>query len=412
MRRLLRRPHQADAAELEPFRLSGLDVLDLGLIGIRARPLRAGLSTLGISVGIATVLLILGISASSQAGLAERLDSLGANLLQAQAQADDNVKIEFPTGADAMVRRIGPVTDAAPLAAVNGVVSRTDRVNPDDQVGLTAFATTPALKIVLHATMNTGRFLDLRTAAMRTVVLGWSAASNLGVSSTLLGRQAIGISIGGNHFTVIGILDKMLVTSDLDYGVFVGWASAMAALGFTGHATTMYVRADQHQLDDVRTVLGSTLYPSSPGLVNISQPSTALDSKRAVESSASGLTLGLAAVSLLVGGIGIANTMYLSVLERRREIGLRRALGATRGHVRVQFLTEATVLATAGAATGIVIGAAGTAGYALYNSLPIVISVATAASALVGGVAVGMLAGLYPAFRAARLTPVEALATT
>jgi putative ABC transport system permease protein len=398
-------------SELKPTRLSGRDVLDLGLTGIHARPVRAVLSTLGISVGIATVLLILGISASSQAGLAERLDSLGANLLQAQAQAQDDVHVEFPTGADAMVSRIGPVTGVAQLAAVEGAVGRTDRVNPDDQVGLTAFATSPVLVTVLHATMNTGYFLDARTAAMRTVVLGWSAASNLGINANLLGHEAVSISIDGQHFTVIGILDQMLVTSDLDYGVFVGWDSAVAAIGFTGHATTMYVRADQAQLDSVRTVLGPTLSPQSPGLVNVSQPSTALDSKRAVDTSASGLTLGLAAVSLLVGGIGIANTMYLSVLERRREIGLRRALGATRGHVRIQFLTEATVLATAGAGTGIAIGATGTAGYALYNALPVVISFATAGGALVGGIAVGVLAGLYPAFRAARLTPVEALAT-
>jgi putative ABC transport system permease protein len=406
------RTHHADAGDLQACRLSSRDVLDLGLTGIRSRPVRAVLSTLGISVGIATVLLILGISASSQAGLAARLDSLGANLLQAQAQAQDDLHIEFPAGADAMVRRIGPVTDVAQLAVVQGVVGRTDRVNPDDQVGLTAFATSPALLPVLHATMNTGRFLDARTASMRTVVLGWSAASNLGINATVTGREAISISIGGDHFTVIGILDKMLVTSDLDYGVFVGWDSAVAALGFTGHATTMYVRTEQDQLDAVRTVLGPTLYPGSPGFVNVSQPSTARDSKRAVDTSAAGLSLALAAVSLLVGAIGIANTMYVSVLERRREIGQRRALGATRGHIRIQFLAEATILATAGAGTGIAIGAVGTAGYALHNALPVVISLATAAGALIGGLAVGILAGLYPAFRAARLTPVEALATT
>ncbi len=211
---------------------------------------------------------------------------------------------------------------------------------------------------------------------------------------------------------MVGILDALPVTSNLDYGVFVGWNAARSALGFDGHATSVYLRADQSLLGQVTSVLGPTLYPRAAGLVNVSQPSTALAAKQAVDSNASGLVLGLAGISLVVGGIGIANTMYLAVIERRREIGLRRALGATRGHIRIQFLVEATVLAAAGSMSGIAVGALGTAAYALYKGLPIAISGTSVGGGLAGGLLVGVLAGLYPAVRAARLTPTESLAST
>ena len=409
----MRPPADRPAAPRPPAvaRLAPADVLALGLVGVRARPLRAALSTVGIAIGIATLVLVIGISASSNAGLSRRLDSLGANLLFAQAQAQRNLPTRFVADADAVTLRIGPVTSAAELASLSAVVRRSRRISRGDVAGLNAFAASPTLLSVLRAHMQAGSFLTGRTAEMRTVVLGRAAAANLGIDANVLSHHPQ-ISIGAASFTAVGILDALPVTSNLDYGVFVGWNAAGAALGFDGHATSVYLRADQSSLGLVSGVLGPTLYPQAPGLVNVSQPSTALAAKQAVVSNASGLVLGLAAISLIVGGVGIANTMYLAVIERRREVGLRRALGATEGHIRTQFLVEAVALATAGSMSGVVLGAIGTAGYALYAGLPVVISAASVGGGLAGGLLVGVLAGLYPAVRAARLTPTESLAST
>ncbi len=401
-----RLPELPDAA-----RLSVADVIALGLVGLRARPLRGVLSTLGIAIGTATLVLIVGVSGSSNAGLNARLNSLGANLLLAQAQAQADVPTRFDADAEAMALRIGPVTSAAQLGSVGGVVRRNGYIPRYDVAGLNAFATSPNLLSVLKGHMQAGAFLTAQTAAMRTAVLGHAAATSLGIDANILSGHPQ-IEIGQTRFTVVGILDALPVTSNLDYGVFVGWNTARSVLHFDGHASAIYLRADQASLDAVSAVLGPTLFPQAPGLVNVSQPSNALASKQAVDTSASTLVLGLVLISLIVGGIGIANTMYLAVIERRREIGLRRALGATRGHIRLQFITEATVLAAAGSLIGAVIGATGTLGYAVYDGLPVVISTVSVAGGIAGGLLVGVLAGLYPALRAAQLTPTESLAST
>jgi putative ABC transport system permease protein len=392
-------------------RLSAADVLALGLAGLKARPLRGVASTLGIAIGTATLVLIVGLSSSSDAGLSARLNALGADLLLAQAQAQSNVPTRFDADAEAMTLRIGPVTSAAEIGAINAVVRRNGRIPAYDVAGLNAFAASPHLLSVLRGQMQAGAFLTDQTATMRTVVVGHAAAANLGIDAAVLPGHPQ-IRIGDASFTVVGILDALPVTSNLDYGVFVGWNVARKLLRFDGHATAVYLRADQDSLGPVSAVLGPTLFPQAPGLVNVSQPSTALAAKQAIDASASTLVLGLVLISLIVGGIGIANTMYISVIERRREIGLRRALGATQGHIRLQFLAEAAVLATAGSLIGALLGAVGTAGYALYDALPIVIPSASVAGGIAGGLLVGAVAGLYPAVRAAQLTPTESLAST
>jgi putative ABC transport system permease protein len=410
-RRPERAPRSVGTELPDAARLAFPDVIALGLVGLRARPVRGVLSTLGIAIGTATLLLIVGISGSSNAGLNARLNSLGANLLLAQAQAQNSLPTHFDADADAMTLRIGPVTAAAQLGTINGTVRRNGFIPSYDVAGLNAFATSPNLVSVLKGHMQAGAFLTDQTASMQTVVLGNAAAANLGIRTGVL-PQHPQIEIRDTSFTVVGILDALPVTSNLDYSVFVGWNEARSALRFGGRATAIYLRADQTSLDSVSEVLGPTLFPQAPGLVNVSQPSNALAAKEAFDSSASTLVLGLVLISLIVGGIGIANTMYLAVIERRREIGLRRALGATRGHIRLQFLAEAGVLAAAGSLIGALIGVIGTAGYALYDGLPVVISVGSVAGGVAGGLLVGAISGLYPAVRAAQLTPTESLAST
>jgi putative ABC transport system permease protein len=242
-----------------------------------------------------------------------------------------------------------------------------------------------------------------------TVVLGAEAATRLGIDRVTPGA-ARQVWIGGQWFTVIGILDKMPLAPEIERSALVGWTAAKDRLGFTGHPGVIYVRAESDQVEAVRGVLAHTIGPERPNEVQVALPSEALAAQRLADSSYNALFLALGGVALLVGGVGVANTMVIAVLERRREIGLRRALGATRRQVRGQFLTESVLLSMLGGIVGVLVGVAVTAGYALSKHWPAVFPPV----ALLGGVGVaalvGALAGMYPAMRAARLAPTEALA--
>jgi putative ABC transport system permease protein len=158
-------------------------------------------------------------------------------------------------------------------------------------------------------------------------------------------------------------------------------------------------------------VLGATANPEHPSEVKVSRPSDALSAKRASDKAFTGLLLGLGAVALLVGGVGVANTMVISVLERRAEIGLRRSLGATRGHVRLQFLVESLLLSALGGTGGVLLGIGVTAAYAATQGWPTVVPAWATAGGVGATLVIGVVAGLYPAIRASRLAPTEALAT-
>ncbi|WP_329134743.1 ABC transporter permease [Streptomyces sp. NBC_01476] len=395
-----------------PVRLSPGDILRLGLIGVRVRRMRAALSALGISIGIATMIVVTGIPASSQQALLTRLTALGTNMLQAQPRGNQDPPVLLPPSADAMARRIGPVTDASAVANTHRTVQRNDRSDPSDSVGISVLAARDGLLPAINGSVHTGRFLSPATDRFPTVVLGHQAASWLGFRELPPGQPAPQVFIDHRWFTVIGILNPMPLTPDLEQSVLVGWPAATTYLHFDGHPTVVYLKAAEDSLEDVRAVLPATLYPKLPGLIQVGRPSDALAAKRATEQTFSGLFLGLAGVALLVGGIGVANTMIISVLERRREIGLRRALGANRGQIRGQFLTEAVILSAFGGVAGAVIGALGVVGYASFQGWPSVIPLSSVAEGIGGALLVGVIAGVYPSLRAARLTPTEALATT
>ncbi|TWP50121.1 ABC transporter permease [Lentzea tibetensis] len=369
---------------------------------MRTRPLRAVLSALGIAIGIAAVVAVIGIPASSAQSLRDKMSKLGTNLLMAepgQTFFGDNASL--PDTAVPMARRIGPVTGASATGAVSAKVRRSDVVPTSDTLGLSVQAAHPDLLDVLRGKVRTGKFVS----DGKTVVLGSTAASRLGVE-----RLGVQVWIDGQWFTVVGILEPMPLSPEVERSVLVSWDTAREAFGFDGHPSTVYVRTDEDAVEDVRGVLGATLNPANTNEVRVSRPSEALEAARIAESSYSGLFLGLGAVALLVGGVGVANTMVISVLERRREIGLRRALGATRRQVRGQFLAESVLLSGLGGLVGVLAGIAVTAGYSVSQRWPAVIPL----PALLGGVGaamlVGMVAGVYPAVRAARLSPTEALA--
>ncbi|GIH21767.1 ABC transporter permease [Acrocarpospora phusangensis] len=393
-----------------PVRLAPADVVRLGLLGIRTRKLRAALSALGISIGVATLIVVTGIPAAGQQALLDRLAALGTNLLRAEPMPNQDPPVLLPEQADAMAARIAPVQVASAVANTHSFVARSDRVDDTDAAGVSVLAGRDNLLAAVHGTVRTGRFLSPSTNAFPTVVLGYHAASRLGVDDLPAGREPPQVYVGGQWFTVIGVLDPLPLAPELDRAVLVGWDAARRFLRFDGHPTVIYVRADEPSVEDVRAVLPASVHPEAPGLVRVSRPSDALAAKRATETAFSALFLGLAGVALLVGGIGVANTMVVSVLERRREIGLRRALGATRGHIRAQFLTESVALSGLGGGMGTLLGLLATLGYDAYQGWPPVIPGIAVAGGLAGAVVVGVAAGVYPSIRASRLTPTGALA--
>ncbi len=381
----------------------------VGALGLRTRRLRTGLSTLGVAIGIAAMVGVLGLSASSREELQTRIRALGTNLLEVQAgQGFGRGSQTLPADAVKMVSRIGPVNAVSSIATVpNATVRRTDAISAGINGGITVFAADTGLLTTLKASLADGQWLDAATSTYPAVVLGSVTAQKLGIVSV---ADELRVRIGDNWFAVIGILKPVAAASGLDRGAMIGIAAAETYIvGDSLAPERIYVRTQEGAVDVVRGVLPPTVNPETPEEVETTRPSDALAAENAASTAFTSLFLGLGAVALLVGGIGIANVMVIAVIERRSEIGLRRALGATRAHVRRQFLTEAILLAGAGGVVGVGLGAAVTAIYASTKHWKIVVP----PIALVGGVAaalaIGAIAGLYPAARAARLPPTEAL---
>lgn len=385
-----------------------VDALVLGWLGVTRRPGRAAMSALGIALGIATLTLVIGIPASGQADLDRQLTALGTDVLVAQASATTDTPPPLPAEAAAMVRRIGPVDAASAVAAVDARVLRTDLSEPNATAGIVTLAATPDLLDVLRGSVASGTFLA--PEGLPTAVLGTSAATWLGIPA-VDPRHPVRVLIGSTWFTVVGVLDPTPLAPELEQAVLVDWSTAERSLGLDGRPTVVYVRAAESQVEAVRDVLPATLSPDLAGLIDVSRPSDALAAKRATQGTFSALFLGLAAVALIVGGIGVANTITVNVLERRREIGMRQALGATRHDIRLQFLTEAVALSTLGGIAGLVPGAIGTIVFGAWHGWPVVIPFGAMAGGVAGAVVIGAAAGLYPAAMAARLSPTEALRT-
>ncbi|HVC86667.1 MAG TPA: ABC transporter permease [Gaiellaceae bacterium] len=393
--------------ESPKLRLS--DLARVASVGLRTRRMRAALSALGIAIGVAAIVAVLGLSSSSQAGLLAQIDKLGTNLLTVQnGQTLFGQTAELPLAAPGMIARIGPVQQVQYTGSTSANVYRSPLIPSVNTNALSVQAASLGLPRTVGATVAAGSFLNAATARQPVAVLGYAAAQRLGIDRIFPGER---IWLGGMWFYLGGILNSAALAPEIDSSVLVGFAAAKRYLSFDGHPTTIYVRSVTSETAAVQSVLGATANPEAPNEVNVSQPSAALTARADAQGALNSLFLGLGAVSLLVGAVGVANIMLIGVLERRSEIGLRRALGATKRNIRAQFLSEAILLAVIGGAVGVTAGAISTAVYAHLKHWTTVVPTTAWAGGLVAAVFIGAVAGLLPAIRAARLSPTEALRT-
>ena len=396
-------------AALEPPRLRPSDLARVASVGLRTRRVRAALSALGIAIGVAAIVAVLGLSSSSQAGLLAEIDKLGTNLLTVQnGQTLFGQTAELPLAAPGMIARIGPVQQVQYTGTTSANVYRSPLISSVNTNALSVEAASLGLPQTVGATIAAGAYLNAATAEQPVAVLGYAAAQRLGIDRIYPGER---IWLGGMWFYLGGILSSAALAPEIDASVLVGFPAAKRYLGFDGHPTTIYVRSVTSQTSAVQSVLGATANPEAPNEVNVSQPSAALTARAETQGALNSLFLGLGAVSLLVGAVGVANIMLIGVLERRSEIGLRRALGATKRNIRTQFLSEAILLALIGGAVGVTAGAISTAVYAHLKHWTTVVPTTAWAGGLAAALVIGALAGLLPAIRAARLSPTEALRT-
>ena len=396
-------------AFVEPPRLRLSDLARIASVGLRTRRVRAALSALGIAIGVAAIVAVLGLSSSSQAGLLAEIDKLGTNLLTVtNGQTLFGDTAELPLAAPGMIARIGPVEEVQETGSTSAVVYRSPLIPSVNTNGLSVQAASLGLPATVGTTVAAGAYLNAATAKEPVAVLGAAAAQRLGIDRIYPGER---LWLGGQWFYLAGILAPALLAPEIDDSVLVGFPAAERYLGFDGHPTTVYVRSATNQVAAVQSVLAATANPEAPNEVDVSQPSAALTARAEAQSALNSLFLGLGAVSLLVGAVGVGNIMLIGVLERRSEIGLRRSLGATKRQIRAQFLSEAILLALIGGAAGVAAGAVSTAVYASTKHWSVVVPTTAWAGGLAAAIVIGAVAGLLPAIRAARMSPTEALRT-
>ena len=392
------------------------DAVSTGTLGLRARRTRTALSALGIAIGIAAMVSVLGIAASSDAQLQADLDALGPDLLElSPSDSLTGDEVELPPASAAMIERIGPVRSAAAVSGVAATVRRSEFIPAGQTGGISVLAADGDLRGVLDITVAEGNWHDAGTETLPHVVLGAVAAERLAVRSA---AEAPQIYLSGVYFTVIGIADPVPLAPSIDRSAIIGEPIAKQLFRFERSPSRIFVRTGSHVpgdpelLDNVRKIMAATVRPQAPAEIQVSRPSDLIAAREYTEAAFTGLLLGLGGVALLVGGVGIANVMVISVLERRTEIGLRRALGATRRHIAQQFLVESALLAVIGGAGGVAIGSAITIFYARSQQWVLSVPATALASGIAAALAIGALAGTYPALRAARTDPAQAVHPT
>jgi putative ABC transport system permease protein len=400
-------------------RLGPKDWLRVGSVGLRARKLRAALSALGIAIGTAAIVGVLGLSSSSQSGLLAEIDRLGTNMLTVEAgQSLTGGTSKLPLEAPARITLLDNVELVAHTALMKEEkVYRNSMIPVGNSGGLQVRATSLVLPSVLGTGVARGSWLNEGTARVPVAVLGSAAAERLGIDRVYPDQR---IWLGDQWFNVAGILMPSPLVPEVDHSALIGYPAAQKYLGYVsmvrgdekaGPPSSIYVRAATGHEVAVQSLLAPTANPEAPNEVRVSQPSDVLTARAAAAGAFDSLFVGLGVVALIVGAVGVANIMIISVLERRSEIGLRRALGATKSQIRTQFLTESVLLAVIGGVVGVLAGAAATAVYASSKSWTVVIPVEAWSGGIASAILIGAFAGLLPAIRASRMPPTVALRT-
>jgi putative ABC transport system permease protein len=400
----------------ESGRLRLTDALRVASVGLRARPLRAALSALGIAIGTAAIVAVLGLSSSSQAGLLAEIDRLGTNLLTVEAgQRLTGGEAALPLEAPARIAHLDNVELMAHSALLKDEhVYRSSMIPAANTGGLEVRATGLNLPSVLGTGVARGNWLNEGTARVPVAVLGSAAAGHLGIDRLHPDQR---IWLGGRWFNVAGILKPSPLAPEIDSSALIGYPAARRHLDYVGGEqkdgppSSIYVRAATGHEAAAQSVLAQTANPEAPNEVSVSQPSDVLTARAAAAGAFDSLFLGLGVVALIVGAVGVANIMIISVLERRSEIGLRRALGATRSQIRTQFLAESILLAVIGGVVGVLAGATATAVYASSKGWSVVVPAEAWSGGIASAILIGAFAGLMPAVRASRMPPAVALRT-
>jgi putative ABC transport system permease protein len=396
------------------------------LDAIRARRMRSALTMLGILIGIAAVMLTVGLGEGASAQVKAQISSLGSNLLIVSPGSSTSTggirggRGSASTLTERDAAALGDKATAPDIAAVAPVsTTESSLVNGSTNWTTSVVGSTPSWLQVRARSMAEGRFFTQSEldSASPVVVLGSTTASEL-FTGNPIGQT---VTVNGSTFTVIGVLNTVgaSTTSDEDDQAVMpetAYTSRVSTSSTPSALSTIYLEAaSQGTLSAAYQEADATL-SATHGITATSTADFTINSQQSllatVTSTSKTLTVllgGIAAVSLLVGGIGVMNIMLVSVTERIREIGLRKALGATPRVIRRQFLVEASMLGFAGGVAGLVIGGVGSRALEHFISQPVTISAAAAAGALVVALVIGIVAGVYPAGRAARLAPIEAL---
>ena len=342
-----------------------------------------------------------------EAGLLAEISKLGTNLLTATNGQSYTGTAELPKTAPGMVAELPGVTALQYTGALSNVNAyRSPHIPAIDTNALSVDASSTGLPAAVSTSLAQGTYLNAATENEPVAVLGYQAAHRLGIDRIWQGEK---IWVGGMWFFVVGVLNPATLAPQIDSSVLIGFPAAEKYLGFDGHPSEIYVRAQNNQVAAVDSLLAAQANPESPNQVAVSRPSAALTAQADAAGAFNTLFLGLGAVALLVGAVGVANIMIISVLERRPEIGLRRALGATKGQIRIQFLSEAILLSLIGGAIGVGVGAAAVAIYTYIKAEATVIPAEAWAGGIGAAIAIGAISGLMPALRAARMSPTQAL---